>query len=409
MKLRTRVTKVRIFYPADPVGTIPGGIDTFIRGILRWAPPELEMSLVGVSTDPLQRPPGRWTRCELGRRSFDFFPVLALDQAGRRQRIPLSLRFSGGLLPYIRQLRRGFDVFEFHRVEPAILFKGDRRPVNAFFHQNMEVLHSPHADNRWRHLPKLYYKMEDMIVPGFDSVFCVRENTVAAYQQRYPGQAERFRFIPTWMDPEVFSPPTPERRQALREWLENKYRILPHESLIVSVGRLDSQKNYELMIRAFADLSESRIGLRLMLIGDGVLREALEALVRALRLGDRVIFAGLQCASTVADFLRAADMFALSSAFEGMSMSMIEAMGTGIPVVSTDVGEVRRLVKPGKNGEIASGHTVRDFSQAMRACLQNLQVYSGKPVLSAARDFVPGNVLGDVFENYQRLHHNTLQ
>ena len=43
-------------YPADPLGAIPGGIDTFIRGMLRWAPEDLEISLLGATTDVIKRP-----------------------------------------------------------------------------------------------------------------------------------------------------------------------------------------------------------------------------------------------------------------------------------------------------------------------------------------------------------------
>ena len=49
-------SRVRIFYPADPVGVVPGGIDTFIRGILKWAPEDIEFSLIGMTTDAVERP-----------------------------------------------------------------------------------------------------------------------------------------------------------------------------------------------------------------------------------------------------------------------------------------------------------------------------------------------------------------
>ena len=85
-------THVRTFYPADPVGIVPGGVDTFIRGILKWAPADLEFSLVGMTTDVQSRPLGRWTRCSLGRCEFDFFPVVRVADAGQRSRVPQSVR-----------------------------------------------------------------------------------------------------------------------------------------------------------------------------------------------------------------------------------------------------------------------------------------------------------------------------
>jgi hypothetical protein len=86
-----KTTRVRCFYPADPAGIVPGGVDTFIRGLIKWAPEDIEFSLVGMTTDDVARPAGRWTRCDLGRRQFDFFPVVKVADAGTRARLPLSL------------------------------------------------------------------------------------------------------------------------------------------------------------------------------------------------------------------------------------------------------------------------------------------------------------------------------
>jgi len=89
--------RVRIFHPGDPLGTGSGGIETFIRGIVRWAPDDIDISVVGVSTDNASRPAERWTVCDVGRRTFRFFPVLA-QQPGLRpalpHALPLALRYS---------------------------------------------------------------------------------------------------------------------------------------------------------------------------------------------------------------------------------------------------------------------------------------------------------------------------
>ena len=90
-------TRIRIFYPADPLGMVPGGVDTFVRGLIKWAPQDLHFSLVGMTTDPLARPVSRWTRGTLGERVFDMFPVCAVRDAGSRGPVPLSVRFMAGV------------------------------------------------------------------------------------------------------------------------------------------------------------------------------------------------------------------------------------------------------------------------------------------------------------------------
>src|SRR5687768_10209213 len=118
------IIRVRIFYPADPVGIVPGGIDTFIRGIIKWAPQDIEFSLIGMTTAPAERPVGRWTLCSLGRREFDFFPVVHVAEAGKRFFLPLSLRYTLATAFASTAVRKNFDIFEFHRIEPGLLFTG---------------------------------------------------------------------------------------------------------------------------------------------------------------------------------------------------------------------------------------------------------------------------------------------
>src|SRR5687768_14052725 len=127
------ITRVRIFYPADPVGIVPGGIDTFIRGIVKWAPNDIEFSLIGMTTDPVARPAGRWTRCSLGRREFSFFPVSRVADGGSRSYVPLSLRYTIATALAPKTVCEGFEILELHRVEPGLLLRSDSRPKSAFF------------------------------------------------------------------------------------------------------------------------------------------------------------------------------------------------------------------------------------------------------------------------------------
>lgn len=395
--------QVRIFYPADPVGTIPGGIDTFIRGILKWAPEDIDVSLVGVSTDPETRPPGRWRVCNLGRRTFRFFPVAALNNPGRRQRIPLSVTFTFGLLRHWMAVSRDYDVAEFHRIEPSVLFLADRRPKNAFFHQNMAVLRNTKADIRWRYLPGLYFFLEDRLVPRLAGAFCVKEDAVTAYRERYPQVGGRFRFIPTWMDPDIFHPVADTERRPLRRAISAELELNPDSPWLVTVGRLDHQKDPHLLLDGLVAAKARCPGLKLVFVGDGVLRDELVQRVASQGLKDSVRFAGLRPAQEVARLLQAADLFILSSAYEGMPMCVLEALGTGLPVVSTDVGEVGRAVKSGVNGSVVAERTGEALADGIAACLARLESLSGKPCTDSVAEYVPERVLAPVFQSYRAM------
>lgn len=394
-------TKVCIVYPADPAGVIPGGIDTFIRGILRWVPPDIELSLVGVTTEPNERPVGQWTTCDLGRARFRFFPVVALNNPAGRSKIPLSVRFTLGLVR--RRPRIDADVLEFHRLEPSLVYLWDGRPQTAIVHQNMQNLANKQSDILWSHFPGFFFWLEDRLIPRFSSVYAVREDAVAWYQERYPVIADRFSFLPTWFDPEVYFPAAASAENNVRLALRREFGFPDDFTIAITVGRLDSQKDPMLVAESFRQLVRLHDDIGLVFVGDGTLREEVESYVREAGLADRVQFAGLRPAEQVAKMLRAADLFVLGSAYEGMPMCVLEALGSGLPVVTTDVGEVKKVVRHGYNGLVVGDRSPAAISGAMHDVITGLDRYRGEPCTSAASDYVPGMVLAPVYENYRVL------
>jgi exopolysaccharide biosynthesis WecB/TagA/CpsF family protein len=395
--------KVRIFYPADPAGVVPGGIDTFIRGIIKWAPPELEFSLVGMTTDPRARPVGRWTRCMAGQRAYDFFPVTAVADAGQRGRLPLSLRYTSGAWKYKAEIDTGFDVFDFHRPEPSLLFLADSRPKNAYWHQDPTSIANKASDNLWRRLPSGYLRLEAKAAAQLSSAWCVRESGVQTLRQRYPALGERLRFLPTWVDPEVFHPAALEERLTLREKFADELDINPAARWIVFVGRLDTQKNPGLLLDAFARLGLEGAGAPvLLLVGDGVLRSALEQQAAAAGITPRLRFMGLRPQAEIARLLQAADLFAMASAYEGMPMALLEALGCGTPAITTDVGEVRRVLRPGVNGMVVRSHDAQDFADELARALVGAPDWR-QAALDAVADYQPAQVLAPVYQNYLSL------
>lgn len=122
---------------------------------------------------------------------------------------------------------------------------------------------------------------------------------------------------------------------------------IPKDAWVVgAVGRLSQVKNHALLLRAAAGvLSDNG---RLLLVGDGPEAAPLRALAEELGISDRVVFAGER--HDVPAFLAASDLFVLSSNSEGLPLSMVEAMATGLPVVSTAVGGIPALVADGETG-----------------------------------------------------------
>jgi len=391
-------------YPADPLGAVPGGIDTFIRGTLRWAPEDIEIMLIGATTDSATRPLRKWTSCKFGERTFRFYPILKLTDPDKRKKIPTSLVYTLALARS-RDLVSA-DLLVFHGIEPSLAFLTDRRPKTAVIHQDMQVLRNPGADIRWKHVPRLYFALERLLMPRLQSVFCVRQNAVEDYKRRFSKIAGRFRFTPTWVDTEVFEPTTAERRRVGRELLRTEFGFPESDHVLITVGRQDSQKNPMLLVESLNEVLSHNQNVRLLMVGDGQLRGEIENFARKCGLQDKIILCGVRTPEVVARYLHGADTFVLSSAYEGMPMCVMEALGCGLPVVSTDVGEIGRVVRHGINGELVSKHDAMSLANAILHCLANLDQYRGEPCVKAVQNLTPQEVLAPIYDNYRQLAGN---
>ena len=395
-------TRVRVFYQIDPAGAVAGGIDSVIRGIAKWAPDDIEISIVGLTMDEVARPIGKWTDVQLGARTVKFFPVGRNNLPMQRSRIPLSVRLNAGIVRYYREISRDCDVLEFHRIEPALPFFFNSRYKNMFMHQKMDILYNPNSDMGWKHWPGAYFALESFIIDQIKTVFCVREEAMEAYRQRYPKYAERFKFIPTWMDPQTFHPATPDGRQSLRTQLLSQYGLEPDADILVSVGRLDHQKNPLLAIAAFAQAIAKRPTARLLMVGDGILRNDVEQFITQSNLVGRVILAGLKSPQEISQILQASDLYLMSSAYEGMPISVLEAMGTGLPVVSTTVGELKRVVDSGRTGQLIDSHEPADLADAILKVLAQPSAPQRAASIELVSPFIPDRVLEPVFNAYRK-------
>ena len=134
--------------------------------------------------------------------------------------------------------------------------------------------------------------------------------------------------------------------------------------VIGTVAALRPEKNLARLLRAVAAMPAA-LRARLVIVGDGPERPALEALAGELGLGGRVLFTGAveDPAPLYAEF----DIFALSSDTEQMPLSVLEAMAAGLPVAATDVGDVRGMLAPAN-----AAHVVQADHAALAAALQRL-------------------------------------
>jgi len=128
-------------------------------------------------------------------------------------------------------------------------------------------------------------------------------------------------------------------------------------------ARMVAEKDHFTLLRAFGVVAEEIPGAELQIAGDGPLREQLVEFTKRLKLQDRVHFLG--ALPHAAQFLSQLDVFVLSSLNEGLPLALLEAMATGLPVVSTRAGGVDEAAKDGQNAYLATVGDSNDLAQAM--------------------------------------------
>lgn len=145
------------------------------------------------------------------------------------------------------------------------------------------------------------------------------------------------------------------------------------DKTIISVGRIDENKNHELIIDAFADIADKYPDYKVIIYGDGDLRPYLIEKVDKMGLSGRILLPGR--IDNVAETIKKAGVFILSSNAEGSPNALIEAMMLGIPVISTDCpcGGPAELIEHEKNGLLIPVGNKDKMQEALQKILDNLQ------------------------------------
>jgi glycosyltransferase involved in cell wall biosynthesis len=194
-------------------------------------------------------------------------------------------------------------------------------------------------------------------------VVCPSRSLAAVAERQWWLPSRRVRYLPNGVDAGRFHPATPAEREAARR----RFGCQPGECVIGTVGMFRQEKNHVRLLRAFAAVGDRRPS-RLLLVGDGPLREDLTALALRAGVSHRVVFTGTLDATE--DAYRASDVFALSSDTEQMPLALLEAMSMGLPVVSTDVGDVKSMVSPENRRLVTALGQEDDYAAALAELLE---------------------------------------
>ncbi len=270
-----------------------------------------------------------------------------LDRKNRR-----DPRILGFLVGSIRRFRP--DVIHSHNFEAntwarslGLLFPG----IPVFCHE-----HSGSKSEQ----PIHRYWMDRLLFARCSGVFAVSESVRAVLETKHHVPARKLSLIRNGIDLERFAPPAEARRDPLAA---------------VCVANLSEIKNHRLLLKAWREVHTALPEASLTLVGDGALRPELEQQARSSGLGESVRFVGVQ--SDVRPYLWSSSVFVLSSRWEAMPLSVMEAMACGLACVVPAVGGLPEIVTDGRTGRLVPPQDAPALACALRELLEGSELARG--------------------------------
>lgn len=239
------------------------------------------------------------------------------------------------------------DVVHSHMVHANIVSR-----LARIFVRFPKLICSAHSRNEGGRLRMLAYKLTDRLA---DISTNVGVDAVRAFEEAGAVPKGRMISMVNGIDAERFKPDA-KRRVMLRQGMG----LSPDDRLILAVGRFYAPKDYPNLLSAFACIADEFPNVQLWIAGDGPLMETMKVLAVEQGAGQRVRFIGAR--ADIPDLMRVADLYVLSSAWEGLPLVVGEAMASERLVVATNCGGVREflgdagiLVEPKNSIALADG------------------------------------------------------
>jgi glycosyltransferase involved in cell wall biosynthesis len=252
-----------------------------------------------------------------------------------------------------------------HEQTDVVVTHHFRQLIHACFPAKIlgkKLIHIEHDYHFYEDKPAILKRLS-FLLKFVDSFICVSSEIVDWFTDNIPGISSKSHYINNGVDTERFRPDSCKRSSR-----RNHYGIKPGSFVIGTCARLEPIKNIELLLNGFAEFQKNFFETTLFVIGEGSQMQNLQQQAMLLKVEEHVIFTGIQ--NEVDKFLPMFDAYVITSHDEGMPLSVLEAMSTGLPIIATPVGALPLLINE-QTGILLQGHDRSLLSLALLALSNN--------------------------------------
>lgn len=249
----------------------------------------------------------------------------------------------------------------------------------AGHHCGCKVIYMAHGFHFYKGAPKsrtIYYVIEKFLSRFTDTLITINQEDYEASLKFHAKRNEKINGI--GVDTSKF-----KKNTEYKDYLKSEFRLSDEAVTILSVGELIPRKNHAVIIKALAELHNPN--LYYFVAGDGEIKDELENLISEFGLETNVFLLGYR--TDISRLCNSADIFALPSVHEGLSVALMEAMGCGKPVVASRIRGNVDLIDEGKGGYLCDTYDVHQYVQVIsgisssNSLIENMGEYNGRKVL----------------------------
>ncbi len=214
------------------------------------------------------------------------------------------------------------------------------------------IIANEHNIDSWKKFPQ---RLSDRVLAGITNKIIVVSDAVKDFYVNKIGIHEhKIITIHNGVDISKFQTYVNTNKQ------REEFGIKPDEKVITTIGRLHQQKGHVCFLKAAQIIRKKKPNVKFLIVGDGPLRSQLKSMSEDLGISKNVVFAGLR--EDIPQILAMSDISVLASLREGLSITILESMASGKPVVVTDVGGNSEVVEHGKTGFIIPAQSPEDLA-----------------------------------------------